>query len=106
MKKLPWECTYGCNKYNKAIEEIVTAGNKHWEKVLALMELTEQQKDGIRLLRNQKSQFEIRSINWKMTLDWRRTSFLPSRRTQQRKWVSLSKDYLKAKEELKRNNEK
>ena len=57
-KKSPGECTYGCSKYNKSVDEIVNAGTKHREKLLAIKQIAEDQKEKIRLLRNQKSSLE------------------------------------------------
>ena len=61
-KKSPPECTYGCSKYNKSVDEIVNAGHKHREKLFAIKDIAEDQKEKIRLLRNQKSQLENRII--------------------------------------------
>ena len=57
-KRAPVECSYGCQKYNKSVDEIVIAGNKHREKLVAVKEIAEGQKDKIALLREQKSSLQ------------------------------------------------
>ena len=57
-KRVPEECSYGCRKYNKSVDEIVIAGNKHKEKLLAIKDIAEEQKGKIISLRNQKSKLE------------------------------------------------
>ena len=84
--KFPGECSYGCNKYNKSVEEIVTAGNKHREKLLILKNVAEEQKEKIRILRNQK--YELENHLDKLVDDleiWRKSMFILSREILQRK---------------------
>ena len=103
--KLPGECTFGCNKYDKSIDEIVTAGNKHREKVLALKELAEEQKDKIRSLRNQKSHLESQVDKLESDLDMEKNFVSTIQRDSARK-INKLKDDLKATEDLKRMHEK
>jgi chromosome segregation ATPase len=44
LKQKESKCKNGCENYNKSIDEIYDAGNKHREKLLALKEIAETQK--------------------------------------------------------------
>ena len=47
-------CLNGCHRYSRTIDEIFEAGNKHKEKLTALKEIAENQKEKISLLRENK----------------------------------------------------
>ena len=97
-KKFPGECTYGCNKYNKSVDEIVTAGNKHREKVLALKDIAEEQKEKIYVLRKQKSQLENQVDKLKDDLEMEKQYVYTIQKDFSKK-NSKTKDDLKASEE-------
>ena len=104
-KKSPLECTYGCSKYNKSVDEIVNAGYKHREKLLAIKDIDEDQKETIRLLRNQKSQLENRIDKLTDDLEMEQKYVQTIQKDSAKKINKLKKD-LKAAEELKKNNER
>ena len=101
-KKSPLECTYGCSKYNKSVDEIVNAGYKHREKLLAIKDIDEDQKEKIRLLRNQKSQLENRID--KLTDDLEMEQKYVQKDSAKK--INKLKKYLKTTEELKKNSER
>ena len=100
-KKYPGECTYGCNKYNKSVDEIVTAGKKHREKVLALKEIAEEQKEKIYALRNQKLRLENEVDKLKDDLEMEKQYVYTIQKDFSNK-NSKIKDDLKASEESKK----
>ena len=101
-KKSPGECTYGCSKYNKSVDEIVNAGTKHREKLLAIKQIAEDQKEKIRLLRNQKSSLE-NDID-KLTDDLEMEQKYVQKDSAKK--INKLKKYLKTTEELKKNSER
>ena len=58
-------CKNGCEKYSKPIDEIVEAASKHREKLIALKEISESQKEKIFCLRGHRNELldEIDRIN-------------------------------------------
>ena len=104
-KKSPPECTYGCSKYNKSVDEIVNAGHKHREKLLAIKDIAEDQKEKIRLLRNQKSQLENRIDKLTDELEMEQKYVQTIQKDSANKIKKL-KDELKAAEELKKSEER
>ena len=100
-KKVPEECSFGCKKYNKSVEEIVTAGKKHKEKLLALKEIADEQKEKIILLRNQKSQLEkqVDKVNDDLEME---KQFILTIQKDSRQKINTLKNELKASEEAKK----
>ena len=65
---------YECHKYSKSFKEIIEAGNKHREKALALKDISENQKEKISSLREEKNNL-LDKVD-KMELDAKRDSEL------------------------------
>ena len=55
MEKLKYECPKRCHLYEKSFEDIITAGNKHREKVVSLTEIAREQKSKISSLREENN---------------------------------------------------
>ena len=55
MEIIRYKCPKRCQLYSKSFEEIIEAGNKHREKVLALKDISENQKVKISSLREEKN---------------------------------------------------
>ena len=73
---------YECHKYSKSFKEIIEAGNKHREKALALKDISENQKEKISILREEKNNLldKVDKVD-KMELDAKRDSELILRMT-------------------------
>ena len=56
MEIIKYECPKRCHLYSKSFEEIIEAGTKHREKVLALKDISENQKIKISSLREEKNE--------------------------------------------------
>ena len=70
---------YECHKYSKSFQEIIEAGNNHREKALALKDISENQKEKISILREEKNNL-LDKVD-KMELDAKRDSELILRMT-------------------------
>ena len=55
MEIIRFECPKRCHLYSKSFEEIIEAGNKHRENVLALKDISEKQKVKLSSLREEKN---------------------------------------------------
>ena len=55
METMMYQCPKGCHRYRQSIEEIVEAGNKHKDKLLALKRIAEDQKVKISSLREERN---------------------------------------------------
>ena len=66
------ECQNNCHRYSKTIDEIYEAGNKHREKLIALKDITENQKIKICSLREDNN-FHLDKID-QLEYDARRDS--------------------------------
>ena len=50
------KCEKGCNRYNKSVDEIAEAASKHREKLVALKEIADEQKEKIFCLRGHRNE--------------------------------------------------
>ena len=59
------KCDKGCDRYNKSVDEIAQAASKHREKLIALKEISESQKEKIFCLRGHRNELfeEIDKLN-------------------------------------------
>ena len=55
MEIIRYECPKRCHRYDKSFEEIIEAGNKHREKLVALRDISESQKSKISSLREEQN---------------------------------------------------
>ena len=102
MEMIKYECPKRCHLYSKSFEEIIEAGNKHREKVLALKDISENQKIKISSLREERNQL-LDTVD-RLELDQKRDSDMILRMTSEtrnlKREVRDQKNILLEKEEI------
>ena len=107
-KKAESGCINSCDKYSKSIDEIYQAGTKHRDKLIALKEVADKQKETISILREEKIEFldKVEQLEEDVETGFRIVTNLQTEKDNLKQELKEHKQQMNEKEETIKDSEK